>query len=106
MTVRNAESQRLVKEITRAAGLHQLNTLNDAKQRVLYAVHQLGRDCTDADLAEVLGWTRQYVYRMVDELKDQGVLIQQPPAGSRGKAGRPPFRYQCICMTEREGDAT
>jgi DNA-binding MarR family transcriptional regulator len=100
----NAEAaRRLAEELVQGDGIHQLGTLSPAKIRVLAAVHDLDRPCsTDQDLAEILDWTRQYVYRLANELAEQGVLVRSPgPPAQRN--GRRPTLYQCICFSTKEG---
>jgi DNA-binding MarR family transcriptional regulator len=95
-------AQRLARELTQDDGEHQLSTLNPAKIRVLAVVHHLDRPCTDSDVAVATGWTRQYTYRLVNELGEQGILVRTP--GPRHSCnGRPATHYQCICTTNQEG---
>jgi DNA-binding MarR family transcriptional regulator len=95
-------ARRLAEEIVQGDGLHQLNTLSPAKIRVLVTIHDHPRPCTETELAETLDWTRQYVYRLANELAEQGLLTRIPgPATHRN--GRRPTIYQCICLTNQEG---
>jgi DNA-binding MarR family transcriptional regulator len=101
MTVEDAARQ-LAEEVVLGEGVHRLSTLNPAKVRTLAAIHHLGRPCTVADLVVALGWTQQYVYRNINELTVQGILIQT--ARPNGKdSGRPIACYHCSCTSIEEG---
>lgn len=98
----NDNVRRLARKITDTDGIHHANTLSPAKLRVLHAVHESVEPCNEAELAEVLGWGRPYVYRMASELADQGILVRLPAVPKLAR-GRPPVRYRCICTTTEEG---
>lgn len=93
---------RLAEELVVGEGEHQVSTLNPAKVRVLAAIHHLGGPRTQADLVTALGWSERYVYRMVSELSDQGVLIRFPDPNYSYKGFRP-ILYQCACSLNQEG---
>ena len=94
---------RLAREMTKATGVHQTNTLNPAKVRVLAAMHEIGKPCSIEDLAVSLGWTRQYVYVLANQLAEQGILTCELGVRKRNH-GRPGYRYQCVCATNQEGN--
>lgn len=103
MSAQQEAIDRLVREMTKASGVHQLNTLNPARVRALAAIHHIGRPCSIDDLAAALGWTRQYAYVLADQLAEQGILTRDLGARKQYQ-GRPGDLYQCICTTNQEGN--
>lgn len=100
MTVEES-ALRLAREIIRADGAHQMASLNPAKLKALELIHVLDRPVCVEHLAQHLGWTTNYTYRLVDEMKEAGILLTEIEETQR-RPRRVRALYFCTCTTNQE----
>jgi hypothetical protein len=93
---------RLAREIIRADGVHQSGSLNPAKLKALELIHVLDRPVCVEHLAHHLGWTTNYTYRLVDEMKEAGILLTEIEE-TQQRPRRVRSLYFCVCSNHQEG---